>query len=67
MRKRGTRQDLVQELRTDAEAWHHLCKDKLSDAATEGAAGLEAGSFSVKVGHTVYEVDEGSDGGHTAR
>lgn len=61
MRKRGTREALVTELRGDAEAWHHLCKDKLRDAATEGAEGLSSGSFSVKVGHTIYEVDEASD------
>ena len=57
-RETGTRAELVDTLREMAQGWHFLCKDKLSAAAADAADGLEAGSFCVKVGHTVYTVSD---------
>lgn len=66
MQKKGSRAELVSELREMAEGWHHLCKDDLSAKAAEMADELESGSFSVKVGHTIYSVvSESSDEPHT--
>lgn len=65
MNRRGTREELVKELQEMAEGWDHLCKPELSEAATNAVAGLEGGSFSVKVGHTIYSVDETGDADHT--
>lgn len=64
MHQYGTRAELVALLRGMATDWFYLCKDKLSLAATDGANGLENGSFAVKVGHTMYSVDETGDAGH---
>ncbi|WP_458085739.1 hypothetical protein [Streptomyces malaysiensis] len=61
MHKRGTRDELIADLRDSAEGWHHLCKDALSAAAADAADGLEAGSFSVKVGHTIYTVTDAEE------
>lgn len=61
MTKTGTRAELIATLREMAEGWHHLCKDELSAAATNAVVELESGSFSVKVGHTIYTVDETGD------
>lgn len=68
MQKSGSREELVDELREMSEGWHHLCKDELSQRASEAAQSLEAGSCSVKVGHTTYSVlVETSDGEATER
>lgn len=56
LRETGTRAELIEKLREMAVGWHHLCKDALSAAAFDAAEGLEEGSFSVKVGHTIYTV-----------
>lgn len=58
MHKSGTRDELVAELREMSEGWWHLCKDELSASAADAANGLESGSCSVKVGHTIYTVNE---------
>lgn len=58
MNKSGTRAELIAELEEMAEGWSHLCKPALSTAAAEAAQGLEAGSVSVKVGHTTYSVTD---------
>ncbi|MFE1763075.1 hypothetical protein ACFW81_02465 [Streptomyces angustmyceticus] len=63
MRKSGSREELVADLRDSAEGWHHFGKDELSKASSTGATELESGAGSVQVGHTIYEVDEGTDGG----
>ncbi|WP_369190125.1 hypothetical protein [Streptomyces sp. R08] len=52
----GTREELVSELRDRATGWHHMASDKKRDRALEAAESLEAGSFSVKVGNTIYSV-----------
>lgn len=58
MHTEGTRAELVAQLREMSEGWSHLCKESLSIAAADAANGLEAGSFSVKVGHTTYSVTD---------
>ncbi|MDX3551023.1 hypothetical protein PV729_04420 [Streptomyces europaeiscabiei] len=58
MCQHGTRAELIALLREMATGWHHLCKDALAAQAADAAEGLAAGSFSVKVGHTVYSVNE---------
>lgn len=52
----GTRDELAAELHRMSEGWYHLAKDRLADAARRGAAELEAGASSVRVGHTRYVV-----------
>lgn len=61
MRQRGARSDLVARLFEMAEGWFYLCRDDLAVASFEGASALEGGAHSVRVGHTVYEVDESGD------
>lgn len=58
MCEHGTRADLIEALRTMSVECFLLAKDELSVQASEAATGLEAGSFSVKVGHTIYSVAE---------
>jgi hypothetical protein len=61
MRKSGTREELITDLRDSAEGWRHFAKDELSEASSAGVAALQGGADSVRVGHTVYVVDEGTD------
>lgn len=61
IRTTGSRDDLITTLEADAEAWHHLVKDRLRDEAREAAEQLRGGAASVQVGRTIYEVDEPSD------
>ena len=62
IRKTGTRDELVAELKNDVGYWGFIGNDDNLTAAVDGAKALEAGSFSVKVGHTIYSVsDETSD------
>jgi hypothetical protein len=53
----GSRSDLIANLQRVGVECYLLGKDELSRAACEAVNGLEAGSFSVKVGHTIYSVD----------
>lgn len=62
MRKRGTRAELTGHLSEMSEGWYRLAKDDNSRAAHEGAEQLRSGASSVRVGHTLYEVDETGDG-----
>lgn len=57
----GTTDELVTHLREMSEGWHHLTKDKLSEAASDAADQLEAGAFTVKVGHTIYVVQNSDE------
>lgn len=65
MRKRGTRDELASQLDEMSVGWWHLGKDDNSRSAFEGADQLRNGASSVRVGHTLYEVDEPSDVSHT--
>lgn len=61
MRRDGTRDELVRELRDMAEGWDHLAKPKNSEAASEAADRLESGADSAVAGHTTYSVVPDSD------
>lgn len=61
MQKRGTREELAEELRDDIGYWGMVGNDRNLSAAADGASALEAGADSVQVGHTVYVVDESID------
>lgn len=62
MKKRGSREELSEELKNDVGYWSMVGNDKNITAASEGASALENGIVnSVTVGHTTYEVDESSD------
>lgn len=67
MRKNGTREELVAALREDVGYWGFIGNDKNLTAAVDGAKALEAGSCSVKVGHTIYSVvvDSSDEAGST--
>lgn len=66
MQETGSRAALVAKLRDEAEGWSHLCKPRLSEAASKAADDLEAGSLvRVTVGHCTYTVTESSDVAHT--
>jgi len=56
MCEHGTRADLINALERMSVECYLYGKDELSRAATEAVNGLRAGSFSVKVGHTIYSV-----------
>jgi hypothetical protein len=43
MHQRGTREELVSELRKMSEGWYRLCKDKLSAAAPTRPMGSNKG------------------------
>lgn len=58
VRHTGRRDELVGLLNEHAEGWHHLANDRLYREALDGAAKLQAGDSSVRVGHTVYEVTD---------
>ncbi|MFJ9408617.1 hypothetical protein [Streptomyces sp. NPDC101393] len=61
MKHRASREEIVKHLEDMAVGWHHLTKDSLRDASFQGAADIEGGASTVRVGHTTYIVDEGSD------
>ncbi len=54
----GTKAEVVAELRDRAEGWHHMASDAKRDRALEAAESVEAGSFSVKVGNTIFNVTD---------
>jgi hypothetical protein len=56
LRAEGTRAELIAKLRELARGWTHLGKDKRADAARDGAAQLDEGALTVRVGHTQYVV-----------
>ncbi|MFF4430472.1 hypothetical protein ACFYZ4_15025 [Streptomyces sp. NPDC001513] len=52
----GTREELIEELEERATGWHHMASDKKRDRALEAVQSLKDGSFSVRVGRTIYTV-----------
>lgn len=52
----GTLEELVEALEERALGWHYMASDKKRDRALEAAQSLRDGSFSVKVGNTIYSV-----------
>ncbi|MFD5514189.1 hypothetical protein ACFWIB_41905 [Streptomyces sp. NPDC127051] len=57
----GTREEIIKELEERAEGWHWMASDRKRDRALEAAQGVRDGSFSVKVGNTIYMVRERED------
>lgn len=55
---RGTRAELVSELRRGETGWTHFGKDELARQAREGRERLEAGQRDAIVGHVKYLVTE---------
>lgn len=55
---RGTRDELVADLRRAVDGWLHHGKPHLAEQARTGADDLEAGESSVQVGHAQYVVTE---------
>ena len=55
---RGTRDELVTELRRAADGWIHYGKPHLAAEARNGVEELETGGSSVQVGHAKYVVTE---------
>jgi hypothetical protein len=54
--ERGTLREMTDLLRELARGWDHQGKPKNSQDCLRAAEGLEAGSFSVRVGVTTYNV-----------
>lgn len=54
----GTKDEIVAALEEKAEGWRHLASDRKADRALEAAQNVREGSFSVKVGNTIYSVTD---------
>lgn len=57
---RGSRQEIIALLEDATEGWIHFGKPELSSQAREAIKSFEQGSFSVRVGHTIYEISDGA-------
>lgn len=57
----GKRAELIAELTNDTGYWGMIGNDDNLTAAVDGASALAEGAESVRVGHTVYVVDESTD------
>lgn len=55
---KGTREEIVKELRSAEVGWQHQGKPSLAVEAAEGASRLEAGESSARVGHVTYVVTD---------
>ncbi|MFI8830581.1 hypothetical protein ACIGPN_06085 [Streptomyces afghaniensis] len=58
---RGTREALIAELTNDTGYWGMVGNDQNLTQAVDGVSALADGAASVRVGHTVYVVDESTD------
>jgi hypothetical protein len=54
----GTKAEVIAELEDRAKGWHHMASDRKAERAREAAQSVRDGSFSVKVGNTIFTVTD---------